>query len=508
VGFQSNDSRNVLFVANGITLTALNARPCDILGSASPATPCVAAFSTTRALYASYTGPLYQVARPSDGAASNIGMLPDGYANAATQDTFCAGTFCFITKIYDQTSNHNDLTAAPPGGQASGPGVNGYDFVAPATGVPLLAGGHKVYGIYSQPGFGYRNDATKNIAMNGAPEGVYMVSSAKGLVPAADINGACCFDFGNAETTNNDDLAGRMDAMRMACIGSPCVPVAGLDMENGTYGNAPGAPGTWFVIAMGWNDGQRNFATYLGDISTGALSSTGTIPLPSGYAPMHQEGAIILGIGGDNSNGASGYFYEGAMTQGAPSSASLSSVLASATSVGYSLFSGSPVGAVEDGGTYALENQASQMYLDNYCDGCSAAATNGVQVIQYPGNGWLTQKWTLHGQGNGYYTMVNAQSGMCLDDPWGNGTPSRTLPQSPGTSTMLWQQPCNGNAAQNWLFIPQSNGNFVIQNQAATSNHGSSMVLDVYNGLATQGMQMWVSTANGLPPQNWHLAHQ
>jgi hypothetical protein len=497
-----------LFVTNGITFTALNDRPCDILGSASPATPCVAAFSTTRALYNAYTGPLYQVARPSDGASANIGILSDGYANAATQDTFCAGTFCFITKIYDQTSNHNDLTAAPPGQHASGPGVNGYDFVAPATGVPLLAGGHKVYGIYSQPGFGYRNDATKGIATNGAPEGVYMVSSAKGLTAAADINGACCFDFGNAETTNNDDQAGHMDAMRLACIGSPCVPVAGLDMEDGTYGNAPGAPGTWFVIAMGWNDGQRNFATYLGDISTGALSSTGTLPLPSGYAPMHQEGAIILGIGGDNSNGASGYFYEGAMTQGAPSSASLSGVLASATSVGYSLFSGSPVGAVEDGGTYALENQASQMYLDNYCDGCSGAATNGVQVIQYPGNGWLTQNWTLHGQGNGYYTMVSAQSGMCLDDPWGNGTPSRTLPQAPGTSTMLWQQPCNGNAAQNWLFISQSNGNFVIQNQAATSNHGSSMVLDVYNGLATQGMQMWVSTANGLPPQNWHLAHQ
>jgi hypothetical protein len=148
------------------------------------------------------------------------------------------------------------------------------------------------------------------------------------------------------------------------------------------------------------------------------------------------------------------------------------------------------------------------MYLDNYCDGCSSAATNGVQVIQYPGNGWLTQKWTLHSQGNGHYTMVSAQSGMCLDDPWGNGTPSRTLPQSPGTSTMLWQQPCNGNAAQNWKFIPQSNGNFVIENQAATNNNGSSMVLDDYFGQATQGLQMWVSTANDLRPQNWHLAHQ
>jgi hypothetical protein len=31
-------------------------RPCDLYASA---TPCVAAFSTTRALYRKYTGPLY-----------------------------------------------------------------------------------------------------------------------------------------------------------------------------------------------------------------------------------------------------------------------------------------------------------------------------------------------------------------------------------------------------------------------------------------------------------------
>ena len=39
--------------------------PCDIYAAAGD--PCVAAHSTTRALYASYTGPLYQVLRQSDG---------------------------------------------------------------------------------------------------------------------------------------------------------------------------------------------------------------------------------------------------------------------------------------------------------------------------------------------------------------------------------------------------------------------------------------------------------
>jgi hypothetical protein len=40
-------------------------RSCDLYASA---TPCVAAFSTTRALYRAYTGPLYQVTRQSDKA--------------------------------------------------------------------------------------------------------------------------------------------------------------------------------------------------------------------------------------------------------------------------------------------------------------------------------------------------------------------------------------------------------------------------------------------------------
>lgn len=39
--------------------------PCDIYATAGD--PCVAAHSTTRALYASYNGPLYQVVRQSDG---------------------------------------------------------------------------------------------------------------------------------------------------------------------------------------------------------------------------------------------------------------------------------------------------------------------------------------------------------------------------------------------------------------------------------------------------------
>ncbi len=97
--------------------------PCDIYAAAGD--PCVAAHSTTRALYASYNGPLYQVLRQSDGKTLDVGVVapvsvpsPDagGYANAAAQDAFCANTYCWIAKIYDQSPKHNNLIQVPRGG--------------------------------------------------------------------------------------------------------------------------------------------------------------------------------------------------------------------------------------------------------------------------------------------------------------------------------------------------------------------------------------------------------
>jgi len=284
-------------------------RPCDLFASA---TPCVAAISTTRSLYRTYTGPLYQVTRQSDKSHIDIGLLPNGYANAAAQDAFCANTTCTITKLYDQSPNHNDLTLAPPGGAAHGPGPNGYDIPAIANALPATVAGHKVYGIAISPGMGYRNDSPKQTAVNGQPEGVYMVTS------ALNLNSKCCFDFGNAETNNLDNKAGHMDAINIMCHGNPCSPDAGLDMEDGIYGHLKVPADTTFVTDMGASDGQHTFAIYQGNAQSGTLTSTGIIPLPKGYQPMKQEGAIILGIGGDNSNWAKGYFFEGVMTRGMP----------------------------------------------------------------------------------------------------------------------------------------------------------------------------------------------
>jgi hypothetical protein len=292
-------------------------RPCDLY---APATPCVAAYSTTRALYRAYTGPLYQVTRQSDKTTADVPLLRDGYAKAATQDTFCANTSCTITTLYDQSSNHNDLTPAPPGGAAHGPGTKGYDLPAVANALPTTAGGHKVFGIAVTPGIGYRNNTPKGTAMNGQSEGVYMVTS------ALNLNGKCCFDFGNAETNSLDNKAAHMDAINIMCQGSPCSPDAGLDMEDGIYGHLKVPAGTTFVTDMGINDGQQAYAIYEGNAQSGTLTTTGITPLPNGYEPMRQEGAIILGIGGDNSNWAKGYFFEGVMTKGMPTKQAMEAI--------------------------------------------------------------------------------------------------------------------------------------------------------------------------------------
>ncbi len=132
--------------------------PCDIYAAAG--TPCVAAHSTTRALYASYNGALYRVMRLSDKQVKDIGVVqpralpfPDagGYADAAAQDAFCANTTCLITKVHDQSPNHNDLAQAPRGG-FSGPAMGGFNNLPIADMAPITISGHKAYGVQRHHG--------------------------------------------------------------------------------------------------------------------------------------------------------------------------------------------------------------------------------------------------------------------------------------------------------------------------------------------------------------------
>ncbi|MER6008342.1 arabinofuranosidase catalytic domain-containing protein, partial [Nonomuraea angiospora] len=207
-------------------------QPCDIY--AAGGTPCVAAHSTTRALYASYNGSLYQVRRSSDNATQNIGVLSaGGSANASTQDSFCAGTTCLITVIYDQSGRGNHLTQAPPGG-FPGPAPGGYDNLANATAAPTTVNGHKAYGVYVAAGTGYRNNNTNGVARGDQPEGMYAIFD------GTHYNGGCCFDYGNAETNSRDNGNGTMEAIYFGNIkvwgyGTGNGPWVMADLENGLF---------------------------------------------------------------------------------------------------------------------------------------------------------------------------------------------------------------------------------------------------------------------------------
>ena len=56
-----------------------------------------------------------------------------------------------------------------------------------------------------------------------------------------------------------------------------------------------------------------------------------------GYNPMHKQGAIILGIGGDNSDRAVGTFYEGCMVSGYTNDDTDDKVQANIAAVGYAI---------------------------------------------------------------------------------------------------------------------------------------------------------------------------
>ena len=67
-----------------VAMAAASDGPCDIY--LAHGTPCVAAHSVVRSLFASFDGPLYQIVRTADKKSINISTLAaGGYANAAAQ---------------------------------------------------------------------------------------------------------------------------------------------------------------------------------------------------------------------------------------------------------------------------------------------------------------------------------------------------------------------------------------------------------------------------------------
>jgi hypothetical protein len=464
----------VLGGAAGVAISAGPAQaaaqgPCDIY--AAGGTPCVAAHSTTRALYGAYAGALYQVRRSSDNTTRDIGVLsPGGYANAAAQDSFCAGTSCVITIIYDQSGRGNNLTQAPAGGAAGGP-----DNLANATAAPTTLNGNRAYGVYVAPGTGYRDNSTSGIATGDQPEGEYAIFD------GTHYNGGCCFDYGNAETNSNDDGNGTMEAIYFGNIrvwgyGTGNGPWIMADMENGLYSgvnagyNANDPTINYRYTTAIIKGGANQWAIRGGNAQSGGLSTfySGPRPNVAGYNPMRKQGAIILGTGGDNSKGSDGTFYEGVMTSGYPSDATENAVQANIVAAGYgtggstggsgalhavgagkcldvpnsSTTAGTQTqiwdcdGAAGQAITHTASNQLTLYNGADCLDANGQGTSAGTKVIIWPCNGQANQQWTLNSNG----TVTGVQSGLCLDV-----TGAST---SDGAAVELWT--CNGGSNQQW----------------------------------------------------------
>jgi hypothetical protein len=314
--------------------------PCDIYAAAN--TPCVAAHSTVRALYGAYDGPLYQVRKAGGGTQDIPVDGPGGFVKISEQDSFCSGTTCTISVIYDQSPNKNNLVKSPAALWLPNGGME-----ASATQGKITISGHTAYGIYvdnsgGSTGVGYRNNATKGLATGDQAESMYMVVDGK------RYNQWCCFDYGNAETSGKDDGNATMECLYWGnstqwTRGSGSGPWMAADLENGMFecDSKTSCPtntsvtGMSYVVGILKGPSGNAMVIKAGNAQSGKLETKFDGKRPAGYSPMKKQGAIILGTGGDGSNNAKGTFFEGVITKGNPPDSADDAVQANIVAAGY-----------------------------------------------------------------------------------------------------------------------------------------------------------------------------
>ena len=145
-------------------------------------------------------------------------------------------------------------------------GAAGADTASSANAAQITIAGHEAYGVYiNGSGNGYRDDATSGVATGDNPEGEYEV------LDGTHYNGGCCYDYGNAETNNDDDGAGTMEAIYFGNIkvwgyGSGNGPWVMADMENNLFSG----------VNTGYNSGDQTVSyRYTTAIVKGESNSMG-----------------------------------------------------------------------------------------------------------------------------------------------------------------------------------------------------------------------------------------
>src|SRR5690606_26393249 len=352
-------------------------------------------YSTIRRLRSAYTGPLYQIRVGSSqyniggrrvtnpdatwngqgqnpqqtvdepGELHDIPQTADGFADASVQEALCPlGTTCTVSLLYDQSGKGNDLPVAK-GGLSNGgswAALDNFETVMDDR-AALTVSGHRVFALYMQARQGYRIQRVGDgMPIGHEPQGIYM------LADGTRVGRACCWDFGNVST--NPASYAEMNTLFFGEAywgrGNGSYPWFGADFEAGVWmgGSQAGDPG-WGELnasmqqrlpntnkpsmasakyALGFlktnDDADNTYALRMADIATANDVHTayrGRYPKLS-YANPHgtdNKGAIVIGVGGDNSNNPFGTFYECAIVAGFPADETEQAVLQSIKAVGY-----------------------------------------------------------------------------------------------------------------------------------------------------------------------------
>jgi hypothetical protein len=192
---------------------------------------------------------------------------------------------------------------------------------------------------------------------------------------------------------------------------------------------------------------------------------------------MHKEGAIILGIGGDNSKGSAGSFFEGAMTSGYPSDATENSVQANIVAAGYATgptatptpVTPTPTPQTNPVVQYKFDGNAN----DSSGNGKNATAQGGATYI----TGKIGQAINIAGGSQYVSVPANIMSGLQNFSiaTWVNVT-------SNGTWARVFDF---GSSTNSYMFLAPQSGSGAIRFAITTNGNGSEQQINGTSALST-----------------------
>ena len=429
---QSVDSQGNTATSSDQTFTTASGYvgPCDILANAG--TPCVAAHSVTRKMWADYTGYAFQLERTSDSTTLNVGFNANGTVNTAPITTFCAGTTCNYSIIYDQMNTPSLGNNLP---QVTVADQSPYTLSPYPTGTPLP--------ILSTISGQYYRNRTNTVDM---PTGSSSITEYE--VSANYETSDCCGSYGDMEATVSDTGTGHMFALAYTDVYTE-PPQVGIDHENGGTDFTATVP-TVFSLFAKHNQVGSTTTIKLGNAISGTLST-----LYSGADPVSfdLEGGLSLGEGGDGSPAPTAFF-EGVVVAGATSDATDAAVQANIVA-----FYGLPASPAEPTGPLDIASGAAACFSLRACDAALANGTTKAINIRRASDNATTDIDILS---SGYLDTTTAASfcasTTCYVDEWydqtGNGynlTQASTTAQpelvlSGGPTASLPYISCNGSS--------------------------------------------------------------